>query len=46
MAMSQLERRRHWWPPFSEWFEDFPVDLRLNDGEHTSLRRSTRASSR
>ena len=34
MAMSGLEHRRHWWPPFSDWFEDFPLDLRTTDGEH------------
>jgi HSP20 family molecular chaperone IbpA len=34
MAMSQLERRHHWWPPFAEWFEDFPLDLRPSEGEH------------
>ncbi|WP_037608632.1 Hsp20/alpha crystallin family protein [Streptacidiphilus rugosus] len=34
MASRQLERRPRWWPPFSDWFEDFPLDLRLNDGEH------------
>lgn len=28
MASRQIERRPHWWPPFSEWFEDFPIDLR------------------
>ena len=33
MAMSQLERR-HWWPPFAEWFEDFPFELRQNAETH------------
>jgi HSP20 family molecular chaperone IbpA len=33
MAMSQLERRLHWWP-FSELFEDLPFDLRMSAGEH------------
>lgn len=33
MASRQLERRPRWWPPFSEWFEDFPLDLR-SGGEH------------
>ena len=33
MASRQLERRPRWWPPFSEWFEDLPLDLR-SAGEH------------
>lgn len=28
MASRQTERRPRWWPPFSEWFEDLPLDLR------------------
>lgn len=32
MAGELLHRRAHWWPPFAEWFEDFPVELRM--GEH------------
>ncbi|MFD0274213.1 Hsp20/alpha crystallin family protein [Kitasatospora sp. NPDC127111] len=32
MAGELLHRRSHWWPPFSEWFEDLPVELRM--GEH------------
>jgi HSP20 family molecular chaperone IbpA len=34
MAARQLERRLHWWPPFSEWFEDFPLDLHVASSEH------------
>lgn len=35
MASRQMERRGHWWPPpFSEWFEDFPLDLHMASGEH------------
>ena len=33
MASRQMERRPRWWPPFSEWFEDLPLDLRAG-GEH------------
>ncbi|MFD5466760.1 Hsp20/alpha crystallin family protein [Kitasatospora sp. NPDC127059] len=32
MAGDLLQRRAHWWPTFSELFEDFPADLRM--GEH------------
>lgn len=32
MAGEMLHRRSHWWPPFAELFEDFPVELRM--GEH------------
>ncbi|WP_329361794.1 Hsp20/alpha crystallin family protein [Streptomyces sp. NBC_00669] len=33
MASRQTERRPRWLPPFSEWFEDLPFDLR-SPGEH------------
>ncbi|MBY8880214.1 Hsp20/alpha crystallin family protein [Actinacidiphila acidipaludis] len=33
MTSRQTERRPRWWPPFSEWFEDLPLDLR-SGGEH------------
>jgi HSP20 family molecular chaperone IbpA len=29
-----MERHVRWWPPFSEWFEDFPLDLHVSSGEH------------
>ncbi|GAA4990555.1 Hsp20/alpha crystallin family protein [Kitasatospora paranensis] len=33
MAGEMMHRRApHWWPTFSDWFEDLPVDLRM--GEH------------
>jgi HSP20 family molecular chaperone IbpA len=32
MASRQVERRPRWWPPFSEWFEDLPLDLRSGGG--------------
>lgn len=35
MATRQLERHPRWWPPFSEWFEDFPLDLHVaSSGKH------------
>lgn len=34
MAARQLERHPRWWPPFSDWFEDFPFDLRGSSSEH------------
>ena len=34
MAGEMLHRRAHWLPPFADWFEDFPLDLRLTEGEH------------
>ena len=34
MATSQLVRHPRWWPPFSEWFEDSPLDLRSFQGQH------------
>ncbi|MEU8515072.1 Hsp20/alpha crystallin family protein [Kitasatospora sp. NPDC048722] len=34
MAGEMLHRRAHWLPPFAEWFEDFPMELRMPMGEH------------
>jgi HSP20 family molecular chaperone IbpA len=32
MAGEMMHRRApHWWPTFSDWFEDFPVDLRMSE---------------
>ncbi|MGW3045149.1 Hsp20/alpha crystallin family protein [Kitasatospora sp. NPDC001159] len=34
MAGELLHKHPHWWPPFVEWFEDFPVELRTSPDEH------------
>jgi HSP20 family molecular chaperone IbpA len=34
MAARQMERRPRWWPPFSDWLEDFPLDLHVASREH------------
>ncbi|MEV8099058.1 Hsp20/alpha crystallin family protein [Kitasatospora sp. NPDC085879] len=34
MAGELLHRRPSWWPMFSEWFEDFPMEMRTGMDPH------------
>ncbi len=34
MAGELMQKRPHWWPSVTDWFEGFPFDIRFPPGEH------------